>query len=251
MASQSPRHTQGASSVDKALSVCEALSARPDGLSVSELARTLELPVSTVHRLLAGLRSRGYVRQDEGTSRYYLTLKVLDLGFRLLGRSELKLHAYPVLREYALRTGARCFIAAPAAGGEVTYAWSTGPDEVAMHTAYGKEMPGHCSVYLDPVQAKRRLSCLRLVERIDVESSDTAIRRFGPADAQDGAQRLICTCAPVQDYTGREAARVGVFMHASSDNPILSEHNRGAWELARLISMRLGHLPGASVGVTA
>ena len=100
---------------------------------------------------------------------------MLDLGFRLLGRSELKLHTYPVLREYALRTGARCFVAVPASGGEVTYVWNAGPDEVAMHTAYGKEMPAYCSVYLDPLQATRRLSCLRLVERVDVASSDTVI----------------------------------------------------------------------------
>ena len=241
----------GSTSVDKALSVCETLSAQPDGMSVTQLARALDLPVATVHRLLARLRTRGYVRQDDGTSLYRLTLKVLDLGFRLLGRSELKLHAYPVLREYALRTGARCFVATPASGGEVTYVWSAGPDEVAMHTAYGKEMPGHCVVYLDPLRATRRLSCLRLVERADVESSDSVVKRISPRDGQDGAQRLICTCAPVQDYTGREVARVGVFIHSSSDEPILSEHNRGAWELARLISMRLGHLPSGSVGVTA
>ena len=63
--SQTPRRAPRATSVDKALNVCEVLSGQPDGLSVSELARTLELPVSTVHRLLAGLRTRGYVRQDE------------------------------------------------------------------------------------------------------------------------------------------------------------------------------------------
>ena len=66
--SQTPRRASRATSVDKALNVCEVLSGQPDGLSVSELAQTLELPVSTVHRgywLLAGLRTRGYVRQDE------------------------------------------------------------------------------------------------------------------------------------------------------------------------------------------
>ncbi len=88
----------------------------------------------------------GYVPQDDETARYRLTLKVLDLGFRLLGRSELKLYAYPVLREYTLRTKARCFIAAPAVG--VTWVWGTGPDEVAMHTAYGKDMPGTLRVVL-------------------------------------------------------------------------------------------------------
>ena len=194
--------------------------------------------------------SRGYVRQDEDTSWYRLTLKVLDLGFRQLGRSELKLHAYPLLREYALRTGARCFIAAPPAS-EVTYVWSAGPDEVAMHTAYGKEMPGHCSLYFDEVQATRRLSCLRLATPGDVEDANAQVVRLGPTECQDGGQRLICTCAPVRDYTEREVARAGVFAHAATDTAILTEHNRGAWELARLISMRLGHLPGASASVTA
>ena len=250
MVSQTTDVAGASTSIDKALVVCEALSAHVDGLSLAELARAVELPAPTVHRLLSVLKRRGYVRQDEDTSRYRLTLKVLDLGFRLLGRSEFKLHAYPVLREYVLRTSAHCFIATPAAG-EVTYVWTTGPDEVAMHTAYGKEMPGHCALYFDEVQAKRRLSCLRLVKPGDVDDGDAQVVRLGPKDCQDGGQRLICTCAPVRDYTEREVARVGVFAHAASDTAILTEHNRGAWDLARLISMRLGYLPGALVGVTA
>lgn len=149
-----------ATSIEKALDVCEALSQAQQGLSVSELARTLKLPPATTHRLLAVLKRRDYVQQDEQTSRYELTLKMLDLSFRALGRSELRLHAYPALREYVLRTGVRAFMAVPRAG-EVTYVWSTGPDAVAMHTTYGREMPGHCALYFDAGSA-RRLSCLRL-----------------------------------------------------------------------------------------
>src|SRR6185503_7595981 len=110
------------------------------------------------------LKRRGFVRQDDETARYSLTLKMLDLSFRLLGRSELRLHAYPVLREYVLRTGARAFIAVPA--GDVTYLWSGGPDEVGMHTTHGREMPVHCALYLD-ASAKRRLSCLKLEQPRD------------------------------------------------------------------------------------
>ena len=238
-------------SVEKALEVCEALSVRPRGMSVTELARSLRLPPPTVHRLLSVLKRRGFVRQDEDTARYSLTLKMLDLSFRLLDRSELRLHAYPILREYVLSTGYRSFIAVPAAG-EVTYVWSAGPDEVAMHTAYGKEMPGHCSIYFDATHGARRLSCLRLVEAGDVDRSDEVVARFGPPMCPgDGGQRLICTCAPVNDYTGREVARVGLFGHGPGEAPILTELNRGAWELARRISMRLGHLSTATVGVTA
>jgi hypothetical protein len=229
--------------IEKALDVCEALSMTPAGQSVSELARTLKQPPATVHRLLAVLKRRGYVQQDEETSRYRLAMKMLDLSFRVLGRSELRLHAYPALREYVLRTGARAFLALPRAG-EVTYIWSTGPDDVAMHTVYGKQMPGHCAMYFDAGSA-RRLSCLRLERAADVREAGVKVLRFGDAAnaPAPGSQRLTCTCAPVHDYTGREVARVGVFAHDITEGALVTEHHRSAWELARLISQRLGSTP--------
>jgi hypothetical protein len=135
-----PRETP--TSIDKALDVCEALSRAPRGHSLSELGRALQQPAPTLHRLLAVLKRRGYVRQDEETQRYGLTLRMLDLSFQLLGRSELRLHAYPVLREFVLRSGARSFLRVPAQD-EVTYVWATGPDEVAMRAVYGRAVPAH------------------------------------------------------------------------------------------------------------
>jgi hypothetical protein len=127
-------------STDKALDVCEVLSRSARGLSVSDVARAAHLPVSSAHRVLAVLKRRGYVRQDEDTARYSLSLKMLDVMFRALGGSELRLHAYPLVRDYVLRTSHRMFLAIPATG-EVTYLWTTAPDEVAMRTVYGREMP--------------------------------------------------------------------------------------------------------------
>ena len=147
-------------SIDKAFEVCEALSQAPRGLAISELRRQLGLPAPTLHRLLAVLKRRGYVQQDDDTARYRLSLKMLDLSVRLLGRSELRLHAYPAMREVVVRTGWRAFLAT-AADTEVTYVWSAGPDDVAMHTTYGRPMPGHCALYFSADSA-RRLSCFRL-----------------------------------------------------------------------------------------
>jgi hypothetical protein len=238
-------------SIDKALEVCEVLSGTPRGMSLSELARAVRQPAPTVHRLLRVLKGRGYVRQDDETQRYGLTLKMLDLSFRSLGQSELRLHAYPIMREYVLRTPHRGFIAIPASG-EVTYVWSAGPDEVAMRTVYGKEMPGHCAIYFSPRQATRRLSCLRLASPAELSKPEATVVRMGPPPVEpDALQRLFCTCAPVRDYTGQEVARVGVFGHGADDRPILTEHHRGAWDLARRISMRLGHVPPSALESTA
>jgi hypothetical protein len=155
------------------------------------------------------------------------------------------------MREYVLRTPHRGFIAIPSTG-EVTYLWRLGPDEVAMRTVFGKEMPGHCALYFSPCQATRRLSCLRLAAPHEVASPEAAVVRFGPPPAEpDAMQRLFCTCAPVRDYTGAEVARVGVFGHGGSDAPILTEHHRGAWDLARRISLRLGHIPSSALESSA
>jgi DNA-binding IclR family transcriptional regulator len=258
---ETSRPSNAVTSIDKALEVCEVLSGMPRGMSLSDLARSLRQPASTVHRLLSVLKKRGYVRQDDETQRYGLTLKMLDLSFRSLGQSELRLHAYPIMREYVLRTPYRGFIAIPASG-EVTYVWSTGPDEVAMRTVYGKEMPGHCAMYFSPAaaeatvgkprQATRRLSCLRLAAPAELSKPEATIVRLGPPPVEpDALQRLFCVCAPVRDYTGHEVARVGVFGHGADDGPILNEHHRGAWDLARRISMRLGHVPASALESTA
>ncbi|MPZ18814.1 MAG: helix-turn-helix domain-containing protein [Luteitalea sp.] len=237
---ETPR--QKPTSLDKALDLCEALSAVPRGATLSELARQVRLPPATTHRLLRVLRRRGFVRQDEETGRYLLTLRWLDLSFRALGRSEIRLHAYPVMREYVLRTQARTFIAVPP-DGEVTYVWSGGADEVSMYTAYGKAMPGHCSIYFTPdQQSARRLVCVKLDRSADARRSAEIARRLGSGELVSRVHSLNCTCAPVYDYSGREVARVGLFAHREDEHLLHEHHVPAAWELARAISWRLGHL---------
>jgi hypothetical protein len=172
---------------------------------------------------------------------------MLDLSFRQLGRSELRLHAYPVIREHVVRTGQRAFFAVPAAG-EVTYIWSTGADEIATYTAYGREMPGHCAMFFAP-EGTRRLSCVRLSRPRDAANPESVTLRLGAPATTPGSHRMLCTCAPVSDYTGREVARVGVFTHAPDEPAFTATAPRAASELARLISLRLGYLPASVTAI--
>ncbi|MEZ5283527.1 MAG: hypothetical protein R2712_01715 [Vicinamibacterales bacterium] len=79
----------------------------------------LRQPPSTVHRLLAVLKAGDTSARTRRASGYGLTLKMLDLSFKALGRSEIRLHAYPQMREHVLATAHRAFIAIPSSG-EVT-----------------------------------------------------------------------------------------------------------------------------------
>ena len=116
-----------------------------------------------------------------------------------------------------------------------------------MHTTYGREMPVHCAMYVD-ASAKRRLSCLQLEQPRDAAQADRIAVRFGrPAPSQ--MQRLLCTCAPVYDYTGRQVARVGVFDARGRRAAVLARADRPPrWNWRGCISLRLGHLPAPSSG---
>ena len=72
------------SAADRCLAILELLADEPDGVALTALSATLELPQSAVHRLLAILVQRGYARQDEATGRYLPTLAIAAIGLRLL-----------------------------------------------------------------------------------------------------------------------------------------------------------------------
>ena len=86
---------------------------------------------------------------------------------------------------------------------------------------------------------------LRALERYDPE-----VGPFWPYASwwvRQAMQRLVCTCAPVHDYTGRQVARVGLSLHAVDDRMFAHDQTAVAMDLARRISVRLGYLPAASV----
>lgn len=80
----------------KAFAVLHCLAAHED-VGVSELAKELSLPGSTVHRFLGALTSLGYVLQDPATQRYRLSTQVLQLSGPVLSRLSVRKAARPYM----------------------------------------------------------------------------------------------------------------------------------------------------------
>lgn len=66
-------------SVERVFRLLEHLADGGASLSISELAQRVDLPMSTIHRLLQALISQGYVRQ-EASRRYALGPRMIRLG---------------------------------------------------------------------------------------------------------------------------------------------------------------------------
>lgn len=67
-------------SVDRALGVLRAFRDGGPTLGASDLARRLELPTSTAHRLARALVAAGFLEQDTASARYRLGPAVAELG---------------------------------------------------------------------------------------------------------------------------------------------------------------------------
>jgi DNA-binding IclR family transcriptional regulator len=78
-----------APALDRGLAILEALDARSEGMSLSEISRIIGSPKNSTSRLVQTLMVRGYVERDDATMIIRLTGKLLRLGHPRVGRVSL------------------------------------------------------------------------------------------------------------------------------------------------------------------
>ncbi|MFJ2862221.1 IclR family transcriptional regulator [Kitasatospora sp. NPDC087314] len=100
----------GAQAVQRALGLLHCFHDNGPDLSASDLARRMDLSVSTAHRLARTLVSAGFLEQDEQTARYRLGPAVAELGQLTFHQRGLHLAA-PELDRLSRRTGATADLA--------------------------------------------------------------------------------------------------------------------------------------------
>jgi DNA-binding IclR family transcriptional regulator len=197
-------------SVDHALRLIEVLHAAQP-LSVSELARRLELPRPTVYRLLKTLGSHGLLVQD-GTF-YRLSLRLLELASTALTASALEIAAQPVLGDLAARTGETTHFAV-LDGDRVGYvAKVASRHPIRMFSHVGWRGPLHATgvgkvllAWSDPSLLARVLAAQReaftphtLTEGLKLSAEIDFVRAAGYAiDRQELVDGLVCVAAPVR-----------------------------------------------------
>lgn len=88
-------------SIDRAVSLLRAFSTDEPELGVGELSRRVDLPKSTVYRLLSSLEENGLIRQNPESGRYGLGVDLISLSNRVLAYADLQRAARPHLRTLA------------------------------------------------------------------------------------------------------------------------------------------------------
>jgi DNA-binding IclR family transcriptional regulator len=91
-------------SLDKALNVLEIIAQGGDA-RLSTLVESTGYPAATIHRILAVLVRRRYVRQDPASRKYMLSLKCLEISSRVKENLEIITAARPVMQKLMEQTG--------------------------------------------------------------------------------------------------------------------------------------------------
>lgn len=91
-------------SIDRAMSIIKQLaSENREWWSISEIAESLSLPVSTVHRLLNTLIQHQLVMQNPDTKHYKLGSLWMEFGLRQLEKADYRTKAREVMERLALK----------------------------------------------------------------------------------------------------------------------------------------------------
>ena len=203
-------------SVDRTLDVLEALSTRRTPTGISDLAHHVGLHVSTVHRLLATLVDRGYVRQDPDSSRYHLGSRIFALASAADIHLDLRLVARPFL-ERLMRIAGETANLVTYGEGEVVYLEQVESMHlVKMFTQHGMRAPMYCTAsgklflafggdatraMLKEPLTRHTANTITSLPALDAQLKQ--IRRDGYAiDNEEMEEGVRCLAVPIYDRRG-------------------------------------------------
>lgn len=205
-------------SVSRAMELLNLIAEKKKPLSLAELAEAMDWPKSTVHGLISTLRDYDYVSQSEIDGKYYLGIRLFELGNLLQSSWDVHSAARPVMVKLNARFNENVHLAAEEKG-EVLYLEKIDSNHLfQIVSKVGRRLPMHCTgvgkvllayrpfsevrriLQNHPMQAYtgKTITTLKAMER---ELKD--IREKGYAcDNGEVMEGLWCVAAPIYDNNG-------------------------------------------------
>jgi IclR family acetate operon transcriptional repressor len=131
-------------SLEKAIEILQHLHAQPAAAGVTAIGRALDMPKSSVHRLLTALAHHGLVERD-ARGRYRPGMGLVALGLGALEREPVLAAARPVLEAEAAELGETVFLVAARAGRLLVLDKVEGTGFLRAAPRVGSEVPLHAT----------------------------------------------------------------------------------------------------------
>jgi len=131
--------------IDRAVRLLEILSASTQGRSLAQLSEELNVPKSTLFRILYTLQERAIVVEDPERKLFTLGMKLLDWGHAALSKIDLKTIVHPHLQKLAQETRESFYLAILDHDVVILIDHVDTPEVWKMVTRLGYQSPVHCT----------------------------------------------------------------------------------------------------------
>jgi len=134
-------------SLKKVIDILDYLSDAEREMGVTELSLKLNLPKSTVYRILKDLLEYSIVEQEKDTSRYRIGLRLLKYSNSLLRSFDLRQIVKPILKKICNETGETTLLTVwkNNQGVCIDSIFSSQNINTNLFVEIGREMPFHCT----------------------------------------------------------------------------------------------------------
>jgi DNA-binding IclR family transcriptional regulator len=213
--------------LERGLSVLEYLDQHPAGRTMIQIAKDLGLPKNAVFRITLTLLQHGYLEREEPSKRFYLSRRVLALGYGALGEEvslvEQAIGAMRRLRD-AVRETVCLTVLVEDQGFVLEQAAGTYPFRCVVNV--GMRQPLHASsackaivAFLPEEERQALLAGLRLcrltpqtiTKRAELSREWERVRGLGYAvDRGEHIEGIACVSAPIFDREARPVASLTV-----------------------------------------
>ncbi len=215
----------GVKSVRRAVKILETLGVE-EGMSVTEISRKLDLPKSSVHEILTTLAGEGVLEKDHENSRYYLGLKLVELGTRAQSNLEVRRIATPHLKELNRNLDETVHLTV-LDNGEVLYVECfESSKRLRTYSVIGVRAPLHCTAvgkailaFLEKDEIEEiikgkglaRFTENTITDRNLLMAELEKIVRLGYAvDNMEHEEGVCCVGAPIRNHEGRVFASISI-----------------------------------------
>lgn len=145
--------------LEKGLDILSLFGGRAAALSVPDIQRELDIPQSTLYRLLRSMKSKGWV-EDDASGRYRLGLRILDLARVVQRRLDVVEVARPVMQNLSETTGETILLTKISGQQAICIERVEGPQLVRVSMERGVLLPLHAgasaTILLAYLDGKRR-----------------------------------------------------------------------------------------------
>ncbi|MTI15957.1 IclR family transcriptional regulator [Rhodobacteraceae bacterium RKSG542] len=240
------------SAVVKTFKVIETLSSR-QSWDLARLTSAVDMPKTTVHRILLTLINIGYVEQCETSGKYRCTFRFLNLGSRIVDSNSVVMAAQPFMDELESITNENINLCIPDGDCLVIVSKRESTYSLKPSQPLGQRLPLHGSAngraFLSHAREciqKKVISGLRSTGAVgDIQSFIDlleSIRKEGVAmEIEEHIKGVGCIAAPILDHENQPVGTLGIATPTVRlTDEMIKEFRRLAVTKAHALSKLLG-----------